>query len=119
MTSVPRLEFIEQEKWTVDIYNLEVDWDEAARSDFSADPAGFLRRQIESAYRQRQAQAESSSAPGGPTERVPVNQILIGEELLGPKGPPPVMHCTHVTTPKSQYSTHSVVGHRDRDPSPE
>jgi hypothetical protein len=98
MTSVPRLEFVAEEEWTVDVYDLKVEWDDAAWSEFTADPAGFLRRQIESAYR---LQPRILSA---------VNRVLIGEELLDPKGPPPNMRCHHKKTPPSQYSEHEVVG---------
>jgi hypothetical protein len=107
MSSVPRLEFIEREEWIVDIYDLEVEWDEAARADFAADPAAFLRRQIEWAYR-HPTEGESSSEPGRPIKPVPVNQILIGEELLDPTGPK--MRCHHIKAPPSQYSHHEVVG---------
>jgi hypothetical protein len=110
MTSVSRLEFIRQEEWTVHVYKLKVEWDEASRAEFAADPAAFLRRQIESACGQPPAQGQPSSAPGGPVGYVRVNELAMSEEFFDLKGPPPdTMMAEHQVTPPRKESHWQVA----------
>jgi hypothetical protein len=97
MTNDPSFERIaEDEQWIVDVFDVKVDWDEEARSQFEDDPAGYLRRLIKSHYDEHGIDQD-------------VNEIVIGEQLLGKEGPPPNMHIEHVKSPPVHWSRHAVV----------